>query len=57
MKEKSEKLKALVEELDLTSYELAVLVSDVFADCYGSHNYELFKETIKYKLRQSTQLR
>ena len=46
-----DKLKALVEELDLTTYELAVLVSDVFTDCYGSHNYEFFKDTINYKLR------
>ena len=54
---KQDKLKKVVEELDLTTYELAVLVSEVFADCYGSHNYEFFTDTINYKLRQSTRLR
>ena len=53
----TEKLKKVVEELDLTTYELAVLVSEVFAECYGSHNYEFFTDTINYKLRQSTRLR
>lgn len=46
-----DKLKAVVAELDLTTYELAVLISEIFTECYGSHNYELFKETINYKLR------
>ena len=43
-------LKKVIEELDLTTFELAELISKVFTDCYGSHNYELFKDVIEYEL-------